>query len=37
MFKVDANSLADCFSFDPERTAELKKLDELIRKAAPRL
>jgi hypothetical protein len=37
MFKVDANSVSDYFSFDPVRARDLKKLDALIRKAAPSL
>lgn len=37
MFRVEADSLAGCFDFDPRRTADLKKLDALIRNAAPNL
>ena len=37
MFKVDVDSLAAYFSFDRDRTADLRKLDALIRKAAPSL
>lgn len=35
MFRVDADSLKAYFDFDPERKPDLKKLDALIRKAAP--
>lgn len=37
MFTVVANSLDDYFTFDPRRTDDLKKLDALIRAAAPKL
>ena len=37
MFRVDADSLEDYLAFDPGRTAELKALHALMRKAAPAL
>lgn len=37
MFRVDVDSLQAYFDFDPERKADLLKLDGLIRKAAPSL
>jgi hypothetical protein len=37
MFRVDVDSLQAYFDFDPERKADLLKLDKLIRKAAPSL
>ena len=37
MFRVEADSVAGYLGFDPARQADLKKLDALIRKAAPGL
>lgn len=37
MFRVDADSLQAYLDFDPQRTADLRKLDALVRKAAPGL
>jgi hypothetical protein len=37
MFRVDVDSLEDYFRFDPEREADLRKLDACLRKAAPGL
>jgi hypothetical protein len=37
MFRVDVQTLEAYFAFDPRREADLHKLDELIRKAAPSL
>ncbi|HLW92130.1 MAG TPA: hypothetical protein VKS78_12645 [Roseiarcus sp.] len=37
MFRVTADSLEGYFGFDPARTDDLKKLDALIRRSAPRL
>jgi len=37
MFRVDVDSLAEYFDFDPERKAQLQKLDRLIKASAPAL
>ena len=37
MFRVDVDSLKDYLDFDPERKSDLRKLDRLIRRAAPGL
>ncbi len=37
MFRVDVETLEAYFAFDPKREADLRRLDELIRKAAPSL
>jgi hypothetical protein len=37
MFKVDVDSMAAYFDFDPGRRIELEELDALIRTSAPRL
>jgi hypothetical protein len=37
MFRVDVKTLHEYFAFDPERRADLEKLDQLIRMAAPQL
>jgi hypothetical protein len=37
MFRVDADSLDEYFAFDPKREADLRRIDKLIRKAAPAL
>ena len=35
MFRVDVNSLAEYFNFDPARKIHLQKLDKLIKASAP--
>jgi hypothetical protein len=37
MFKVDVDSSKAYMAFDPARTHDLKKLDELIKRTAPKL
>lgn len=37
MFKVPADNLQSYFNFDPDRTNDLRKLDTLLKKAAPAL
>ncbi len=37
MFRVEADTLAEYFAFDPVREADLKRFDALIRQAAPSL
>jgi hypothetical protein len=37
MFRVDVDTLEAYFAFDPKREADLRRLDALIRKAAPSL
>jgi hypothetical protein len=37
LFRVEADTLAEYFAFDPARKADLMKFDALIRKAAPSL
>jgi hypothetical protein len=37
VFRVDADSLAEYFTFDPRRKIDLQKLDKLIRASAPGL
>jgi hypothetical protein len=37
MFRVDVETLEAYFAFDPKREADLRRLDGLIRKAAPSL
>ncbi|WP_158883725.1 DUF1801 domain-containing protein [Amycolatopsis anabasis] len=37
MFKVEASSLEEYFSYDPAREQDLRSIDKVIRKAAPKL
>ena len=37
MFRVDVDSLAEYFDFDPQRKSDLQKLDKLIKASAPGL
>lgn len=37
VFKVTADNLQSYFNFDPDRTSDLRKLDGLLKKAAPTL
>jgi hypothetical protein len=37
MFRVDAESVREYFAFDADRKGDLRKLDALIRRAAPNL